>query len=173
MGWRRLATTPYTHLSLRELDNQVTPLFVLAVTTAGDRLISYLCGDNLNSALGGWVVARGVFMVRRPRGSYVVNPLLSLEVATPGNKSIIRRGHPYARKSASKTVLSRCSSPFVRLVQHPTALGAWCLVHAMSARLAITHRAPSRHCGDARVHGHTTTAIHDIEDPPSWTNLKS
>ena len=29
-----------------------------------------------------------------------------------------------------------------------------------------TRRAPSRHCRDARVYGHTTTAIHDNEYSP-------
>ena len=32
--------------------------------------------------------------------------------------------------------------------------------------LRQTLRAPSRHCGDAKVYGHTTTAMHDIEYTP-------
>ena len=50
----------------------------------------------------------------------------------------------------------------MRLAQHLTvgALRAF----AASKRLL----GPSRHCGDARVYGHATTAMHDIEyTPPS------
>ena len=32
--------------------------------------------------------------------------------------------------------------------------------------LVKTRRAPSRHCRDARVYGHTTTAMHDMSTPP-------
>ena len=47
-----------------------------------------LCGmKNLYSAQGRWS-DHVVFMVRHPPGSYIVTPLLSLEVATPDNKSI-------------------------------------------------------------------------------------
>ena len=57
---------------------------VLAVTTAGGRVRSFLCGENLNSAQGrGWYHVVGTrCMVRHPRGSYVVNPLLSLGMTT-------------------------------------------------------------------------------------------
>ena len=44
--------------------------------------------------------------------------------------------------------------------------GASCLVLAMSAWSVKTRRAPSRHCRDASVYGHTPTAMHDIEYPP-------
>ena len=40
------------------------------------------------------------------------------------------------------------------------------LVQAMSAWSVKTRRAPSRHCRDARVYGHPTTAMRDIEYPP-------
>ena len=36
------------------------------------------------------------------------------------------------------------------------------LVQAISAWLKKTRRAPSRHSGDARVYGHTTTAMHKL-----------
>ena len=44
-----------------------------------------------------------------------------------GIPPVIGRCHPYARKSASEAVLSviGCSSPFMRLSQHLTALRAW------------------------------------------------
>ena len=37
---------------------------------------------------------------------------------------------------------------------------------AMSAWLVKTRRASSRHCRDARVYGHTATAMHDISTSP-------
>ena len=40
------------------------------------------------------------------------------------------------------------------------------LVLAMSAWSVKTRRAPSRHCRDARVYGHTTTAMHDMRVHP-------
>ena len=39
------------------------------------------------------------------------------------------------------------------------------LVLAMSAWSVKTRRAPSRHCRDARVYGHATTAMHHNEYP--------
>ena len=47
-----------------------------------------------------------------------------------------------------------------------TAHGASRLVQAMSAWLVKTRHAPSRHSRDARVYGHTTTAIHKLSTPP-------
>ena len=45
--------------------------------------------------------------------------------------------------------------------------GASCLVLAMPAAWSVkTRRAPSRQCRDARVYGHTTTAMHDNEFTP-------
>ena len=47
-----------------------------------------------------------------------------------------------------------------------TPHGASCLVQAMSTWLVKTRRAPSRHSRDARVYGHTTTAMHKLSTPP-------
>ena len=47
----------------------------------------------------------------------------------------------------------------------PPALRA-CLVETMSAWLVKTRGVPSRHCRDARVYGHKTTAMHDIGYTP-------
>ena len=47
-----------------------------------------------------------------------------------------------------------------------TPHGASRLVQAMSAWLVKTRRAPSRHSRDARVYGHTTTAINKLSAPP-------
>ena len=43
--------------------------------------------------------------------------------------------------------------------------GASRLVRAMSTWLAKTRRAPSRHCWDARVCDHKTSAVHDMSTP--------
>ena len=45
----------------------------------------------------------------------------------------------------------------------PTPHSASRLVQEMSAWSVKTRRAPSRPCRDARVDGHTTTAVHEIE----------
>ena len=47
--------------------------------------------------------------------------------------------------------------------------GASRLVQEMSARSLKSRRAPSRHCSDTRVYGHTTTAMHNIGTSPSPT----
>ena len=71
--------------SLRALDNQGTAFFL------GGRLqlvveLDHLCEvKNLYSAQGECSY-HVVFMVRHPRGNFIVLPLLSLEVATPENK---------------------------------------------------------------------------------------
>ena len=85
-------------------------------------------------------------------------------------KQFIGRCHPYARKSASLAVLSR-----MQLTLHatrPTPHGASRLVQqAMPAWSAKTRRA--RHCRDATVYGHTTTAMHDMSTPHSNTTSAS
>ena len=52
-----------------------------------------------------------------------------------------------------------CSSLFMRRVSH----GAYPLVKAMSSSSVKARHAPSRHCMDARIYGHTAKAIHDNE----------
>ena len=47
-----------------------------------------------------------------------------------------------------------------------TPHGTSCLVQALSAWLGKTRRAPSWHSKDARVYGHTTTAMHKLSTPP-------
>ena len=104
-----------------------------------------------------------VYVVRRPRGSYIVYPLLSLKWPHQERNQFIGRCHPYARKSASKTVLSKMQPTLHATL--PTPHGASRLVHAMSAKPVKTRRAPSRHCRDARVYGHTTTAMDAMSTP--------
>ena len=83
--------------------------------------------------------------------------LRSIEYTTPR--------HPYARKLASKAVLSRMQ--LTLHATHRTPHGASRLVLAMSAWSVKTQRAQSLHCRDARVYRHTTTAMHENEYPPS------
>ena len=67
------------------------------------------------------------------------------------------------------TVLNSASQAFLVRMQltlhatHRTPHGASCLAQAMSAWPGETRCAPSRHCKDARVYGHTTTAVHNNE----------
>ncbi|CAN0160720.1 unnamed protein product, partial [Laminaria digitata] len=48
----------------------------------------------------------------------------------------------------------------------PIPRGSSRLVQAMSTWSVKTRRAPSRHCRDAGVYGHTTKAMHDTEYTP-------
>ena len=80
-------------------------VFSLAVAMDGGRLDkTVLCGlENLNSAQGERVVSPSVimctwYMVRHPGGSYIVCPLLSLEVVTPESNSIHSTLSSNARK---------------------------------------------------------------------------
>ena len=64
-------------------------------------------------------------------------------------------------RSASQAILSG-----MRLTLHATRQtlhGASRLVQAMPAWSVKARHAPSRHCRDARVYGHRTTAMHEIE----------
>ena len=52
----------------------------------------------------------------------------------------------------------------MRLAEHLTALRTWCK-QCLPGWVKIRH-APSRHSRDARVYGHTTTAMHKLSTPP-------
>ena len=56
-----------------------------------------------------------------------------------------------------------------RLPLNPPHHGASRLVQAMPAWLVKTRRALPRHSRDARVYGHTTTAMSKLSTPPSRT----
>ena len=89
---------------------------------------------------------------------------------TRKHTNFIPRCHPYARKSASKEALSK-----MQLTLHatrPMPHGASRLVLAMSAWSVKTQHAPCRHCRDARVCGHATTAMHEMSAPPHPTRLE-
>ena len=103
-------------------------------------------------------------MARHPRGSYIVTPLLSLEVVTPENKLAHSSRHP-CEKSTSPAVFSRIQLTLCATRRTPH--GALRLVQATPAWSVKTRRAPSRHCRGARVSGHTTTAMNDIECTPT------
>ena len=71
-------------------------------------------------------------------------------------------------ESASPAVLGRMQPTQLNLhatrrTPHRASQG---LVQAMSAWSVKARHAPSRHCRDARVYGHTTTAMRDIEYTP-------
>ena len=67
-------------------------------------------------------------------------------------------------KSVLRAVLGRMQ--FTLHATRRTPHGASRLVQATSASLVKTRRAPSRHSRDARVYGHTTTAMHKLSTPP-------
>ena len=77
---------------MRELDDQGIYRFlsfVLAVTATGGRVRSFVRAGEPNNILHTRERSdHVVFVVRHPRGSYIVTSLLSLEVATSKNKSI-------------------------------------------------------------------------------------
>ena len=131
-----------TRQSLRELDNQgIVCLFFGAVSMAGGRVGSFERGGEPYLRTRGMIVSPSVIvgMVRHLRGSCIVNQLLSLEVAaTPENKTKLIRRLPSMYKKArtkrrnppqkrfSVSISLGCSSPFMRLAEHPTARRAWC-----------------------------------------------
>ena len=97
--------TDCSNVSLRELDKQI--FIFLAVAMAGGRVGSFVRGGETQLRTGGMIVPRSAYVVRHPRGSYIVYPLLSLEATTPQNK-LIHWTLSSMYKSASKAVLSSC-----------------------------------------------------------------
>ena len=95
-------------------------------------------------------------------------PLLSLEVATPENKST-HWTLSSIRMSASKAVL--CRMPLTLHATRPAPHGASRLVQAMRVWSVKTRRAPFRHCRDARVYGYTTTVMCDTPPPTAPRRL--
>ena len=76
------------------------------------------------------------------------------------------------QKKKKKKFLAGCSLP--RYATRTAPHGASRLVQAMSAWSVKTGRAPSRRRRDARVHGYTTTAMHNNEyNPPLLAPLIS
>ena len=78
---------------------------------------------------------------------------------------------PSICKSASRAVLSRRQHTLH--APRRTPRGASRLVLAMYAWSVKTRHAPSRHCRDARVYGHATTAMHEyrVHPHPPWLRV--
>ena len=87
-----------------------------------------------------------------------------LDVATPENKSVHSTLSSMC-KSASQAGLGRMQ-PTLHATRR-TPHGASRLVLAMYAWSVKTRHAPSRHCRDARVYGHMTTAMHEYRVHPA------
>ena len=95
-----------------------------------------------------------------PPPPYPMPPSNSLPYPPPPSLS------PYLIKCLPRFLDFSFTALGIHLILHATRRtpnGASRLGQAMSAWSVKTRRAPSRHCRDARVYGHTTTAMHDIK----------
>ena len=88
--------------------------------------------DNLVMRRDVWVIV-GIVESAALIGYQVSVSLLSLEVATPTNKcihstlsSVREEVRPRCGSAPHKWFLVMCSSPFMQLAEHITALRAWC-----------------------------------------------
>ena len=133
-------------------------LFFWAVDATGDRVRSFARGREPSFRTRGMIGSRSVY------GKAPMRQLHSEPIAVSGSGHTEKRLNSFddviheQETSPHTRFLVGCSSPFMR--PH----GASRLVLAVSAWSVKTRRAPSRHCRDARrVHGHTTTAMHDSE----------
>ena len=79
--------------------------------------------------------------------------------------------HMQEKSTSLVSVLSRM--PLTLHATRQTPHGASRLVLATSAWSVKTRRAPSRHCRDARVYGHTTTACINMSTTPSASTRRS
>ena len=97
--------------------------------------------------------------------------VLSLGVATSGGKRVVHS----TLSSICKKLRRRCRNPAdMRFLVGCSPLPP-CNSPNTSRRFALgarnvclmkTRCAPSRHCSDARVYGHTTTAMNNMSTPP-------
>ena len=160
VGWRRLTT------ALKSTTTRAPFSFSRPIWLAVE--LDHLCGmENLTSTHGECFVSRiiVVHMVRHPRGSYTVYPLLSLKVATPEincTLSSLCKKFRLTRDSWQDSARPSRDSPNT---SRRSRLG-----QAFSVLSVKTQRAASRHFRGARVYGHTTTAKHDVHrhHPPRW-----
>ena len=90
--------------------------------------------------------------------------LITSRDGAPSPKGCVVNGQMTLHKRFS----AGCSSSFMRLAEPPQ--GASRLVLAMSARSVknLINIALSRHCRDAKVYDHTTTAMHDCMTIGCW-----
>ena len=136
------------------------------VAATGGRVRSFVRDGELYPRTRGMIGSPSVivFVVKAPMRHFHSNPIaVSGSGHTGKQNQFIRRCHSYARNSAAQAVLSR-----MQLTLHATRRtphGASRLVLAMSAWSVKTRRAQSRHCRDARVYDHMTTAMHDMSTP--------
>ena len=98
----------------------------------------------------------------RLRSGYTRKKSINWTLSSSVCKKVRLKSDP--QKRSSNVVLGRMQ--LTLHATHPTPHGASRLVQAMSAWSVKTRRAPSRHCRDARVYGHTTTAMHDMSTLP-------
>ena len=119
------------------------------------------------------IVERRRQEIRTKRKVRTIPPSLFPRVATPDNKSVHFDDVIHMQEIPPYTwflIMTGRRSPFTRLDEHH---GVPRLVQAMPAWSGKTRRVPSRHCRDARVYGHTTTAMHDMSTPPPPPTLVS
>ena len=165
VSWQRHCTKCR---SLRELETRVHTVFffgfLLAVTATGGRVRLFVPGGDPLLRTRGMIGSCSVYGEAPMRQLHDNLIAVSGSGHTGKQNQSIRRCHPYARKSASRAVLSvmQLTIQATRRTPH----GASRLVLAMSAWSVKTRRAPSRHCRDANVYGHMTTAM-----PVSYTHL--
>ena len=72
----------------------------------------------------------------------------------------------YGKPSHQTKCLCLFGEGSAHIVPPPPLHGASHLVQAMSSWWVRTRHGPSRHCRDAMVYGHATTARHDMSTPP-------
>ena len=119
------------------------------------------------------IAFRSVNLVRHPRGSYIVIPIAVSGVTGPEIKKYLigavihkQESRHKMPKSVLRVVLGRMQ--FNLRVNRQTPHGASLALGASNACpwLVKTRRAPSRYGRDAKVYGHTTTAMHKLSTPP-------
>ena len=104
-------------------------------------------------------------------------PIAVPGVATPETKQLIsavihkQESKHEVPESVLRAVLGRIQ--FTLHATRRTPHIASRLVQAMSAWLVKTRRARFRHSKDARVYGHTTTAMHKLSNPPTHTHTQT
>ena len=123
VGWQRRCQT---RQSLRELDNEGTVSLFLAVAVAGGRVRSFVRGGELNSARGE-LLYRVVFICKAPTRQLHSIPVAVAGIGHTRNQfnsvdAVVRM----QENPPQKRVFVGCSSRFMRLAQHVTALRAWC-----------------------------------------------
>ena len=116
---------------------------------------------------------RGPLHIGQPRRLFVAKPFIQPFLCA-FQFSPVRSTEQFLRRTtATKIATPTRTLPFsvVRCLQRTACnrfnnYRASLLMHAMSAWSVKTRHAPSRHCREARVYGHTTMAMHAMSTPP-------